>query len=164
MSVGHPGRSREIVDGLRAARLTIACAESLTGGWLCAALVDPPGASDVVRGGVVAYAADLKVTLLGVDESHLATYGTVDAETAAQMARGVRERCGSDIGVATTGEAGPDPSETHPVGTVYVAVADATDVDVQRFALSGDRSAIRAGTVEAALTLVEERISAAGKD
>ena len=154
----------DVIATLRAEGLTIACAESLTGGLLCAALVDVPGASDVVRGGVVAYARDLKAALLGVPEEHLATYGTVDAGTAAQMAQGVRERCNSDLGVATTGVAGPDASEGRPAGTVFIAVADGVDVDVRQLALSGDRSAVRAGTVDSALTLVADRISASGKD
>lgn len=153
-----------VISTLRTSGLTIACAESLTGGLLCGALIDVPGASDVVRGGVVAYAADLKTKLLGLDPAYLAAHGTVDGGTAAQMAEGVRERCGSDVGVATTGVAGPDPSEGHPAGTVFVAVADGAGVDVRRIALSGNRSVIRAGTVDAALALVADRISAPGKD
>lgn len=164
MSVEPAAGAHEVVTALRAARLTIACAESLTGGQVCATLVDVPGASNVVRGGVVAYAADLKATLLGVDKAHLAVHGTVDAGTAALMARGVRRRCESDLGVATTGVAGPDESEGHPPGTVFIAVADADGVDVRRLALAGDRSAIRAGTVDAVLVLVAERVVASGKD
>ena len=164
MNVGAGDVARDVVDALRDEGLTIACAESLTGGLLCAALIDPPGASDVVRGGVVSYAADLKASLLGVDDDHLASCGTIDAGTAAQMANGVRRQCGSDIGVATTGVAGPEPSEGHPAGTVYIAVADESGVDVRRLELRGDRAAIRAGTVEAALGLAVDRISAVGKD
>lgn len=163
MNAGPTDAARGTVIALREAGLTIACAESLTGGLLCATLVDVPGASDVVRGGVVAYAVDLKAALLGVDVAHLAAHGTVDPGTAAQMAHGVRERCGSDLGVATTGVAGPDESEGHPAGTVFVSIADAGSVDVRRLTLSGDRSAIRAGTVDAVLAIVTDRISAAGK-
>lgn len=164
MNVGPTVTAHDVIAALLGAELTIASAESLTGGLLCAALVDVPGASEVVRGGVVAYAPDLKASLLGVDAGHLAAHGTVDAGTAAQMARGVRERCRADLGVATTGVAGPDPSEGHPAGTVFVAVADAIDIDVRRLTLAGDRSAIRAGTVGAALSLVADRIPAGGKD
>jgi nicotinamide-nucleotide amidase len=102
---------------------TVAVAESLTGGMLCSALVDVPGASAVVRGGVVSYATDLKHRLLGVDAGLLAANGPVDPDVAAQMAHGVRERLGADWGVATTGVAGPDPQDGIPAGTVYVAVA-----------------------------------------
>lgn len=153
-----------VVAALRDEGLTIACAESLTGGLLCATLIDIPGASDVVRGGVVAYAAELKATLLGVSEEQLAVYGTVHAGTATQMAHGVRERCGSDVGVATTGVAGPGESEGHPAGTAFVSIADANGTDVRRLTLAGDRSAVRTGTVEAAVALIADRISAVGKD
>src|SRR6476646_10184208 len=103
--------------------LTVASAESLTGGLVCAALTDVPGASAVVRGSVVAYATELKAQVLGVDPELLASGGAVQAEVARQMATGVCRVLGADIGVATTGVAGPDPQDGHPVGTVFVAVA-----------------------------------------
>lgn len=155
------------VDALREAGLTVAAAESLTGGLVCSTLVAVPGASDVVRGGVVAYAADLKAVLLGVDTGHLATYGTVDRGTAEQMAAGVRTRCRSDVGLATTGVAGPDRSEGKPAGTVFVAVADGSGVVSRELTLDGDRQRVRAGTVEAVLALLIERVldvAPAGKD
>ena len=102
---------------------TVAVAESLTGGMLCSALVEVPGASAVVRGGVVAYATELKHRLLGVDAGLLAAHGPVDPEVAAQMAHGVRELLGADWGLATTGVAGPGPQDGIAAGTVYVAVA-----------------------------------------
>ena len=154
---------REVIAALRTAGLTVATAESLTGGLVCATLIDVPGASEVVRGGIVAYAPDLKSSLLGVDPAHLAAHGTVDGGTAEQMAVGVRQRCGSDLGVATTGVAGPDPSGGRPAGTVFVAVASETQVVSRELALGGDRSAIRTSTVAGALTLVLERISFGGK-
>ena len=101
----------------------MATAESLTGGLVCAALTDVPGASAVVRGAVVAYATELKAQVLGVDPDLLATGGAVQAEVARQMATGVCRVLGADVGVATTGVAGPDPQDGHPVGTVFVAVA-----------------------------------------
>ncbi|UYM04532.1 CinA family protein [Solicola gregarius] len=149
---------QRVVDALRGAGLTIATAESLTGGLLCATLVDVPGASEVVRGGVVAYAADLKTSLLGVEATHLESHGTVDRGTAERMARGTRERCGSDLGIATTGVAGPDPSEGKPAGTVFIAIADESGVAARALALGGDRAQIRRGTVDAALDLVLERL------
>jgi nicotinamide-nucleotide amidase len=104
----------EAVDALRAAKATVATAESLTGGLVCATLVSVPGASDVVRGGVVAYAAEVKIAALGVPEVLVAERGTVDADVAAAMAAGVRDRLGATYGVSTTGVAGPGPSEGKP--------------------------------------------------
>lgn len=156
-----------VVAALREAGLTVAVAESLTGGMVCSALVEAPGASDVVRGAVVAYAPDLKESLLGVTGGHLATYGTVDGGTAEQMARGVREACRSDIGVATTGVAGPDHSEGKPAGTVFVAVADAGDAVSRELSLTGGRQQVRSATVDAVLDLLLERlreVAPAGKD
>ena len=95
----------------------------MTGGLLTSALVDVPGASVVLRGGVVAYATDLKASLLGVDQRLLDTEGAVHPEVALAMAAGVRERLGATYGVATTGVAGPDPQDGYPPGTVYVAVS-----------------------------------------
>ncbi|WP_323132355.1 CinA family protein [Kineococcus indalonis] len=143
-----------VVAALRAAGLSVATAESLTGGLVCAALVDVPGASAVVRGAVVAYATELKTSVLGVDARLLARTGPVDAEVARQMARGVRERLGADVGLATTGVAGPGPADGHEAGTVYVAVAaDALPggAVARRLALAGERAAVRRGAVEAVL-------------
>lgn len=140
---------------------SLAVAESLTGGLLAATLVDVPGASTVFRGAVVAYATDLKATLLGVDSALLAERGPVDPEVAAQMAAGVRVRLDADIGVSTTGVAGPDPQDGQPPGTVYVAVdLHGAPVRVQALRLSGDRAAIREATVQAALSLLCESLSA----
>ena len=144
----------DAVAALRAAGLSVATAESLTGGLVCAALVDVPGASAVVRGAVVAYATELKASVLGVDAALLARTGPVDAEVARQMARGVRERLGADVGLATTGVAGPGPADGHEAGTVYVAVAaDALPrgATARRLTLPGERAAVRRGAVEAVL-------------
>jgi nicotinamide-nucleotide amidase len=126
---------------------TVAVAESLTGGLLAAALVQIPGASAVFRGGIVAYATDLKATLLGVPESLLARYGAVHADVAAAMASGVRGRLGATFGVATTGVAGPDPADGQPVGTVHIAVSSPRKVIGRQCLFAGDRSAIREQTV-----------------
>ncbi len=123
MTVSAGADPAALIAELRLRAESVALAESLTGGALCARLVDVAGASDVVRGAVVAYAADLKHTLLGVDRALLADRGTVDPDVAEAMATGVRERTGATYGVATTGVAGPGPSEGKPAGTVYVAVA-----------------------------------------
>ena len=144
----------EVVQALRRAGLSIATAESLTGGLLCAALTDVPGASAVVRGAVVAYATDLKAQVLGVDPDLLAREGAVHEDVARQMAVGVRTALGADVGVATTGVAGPDPQDGQPVGTVFVAAARDGEVVVRRLALAGDRLGIRHEAVAAALDLV----------
>jgi nicotinamide-nucleotide amidase len=133
--------------------LTVAAAESLTGGLVAASLVDVPGASAVLRGGVVAYATDLKASVLGVDAELLAARGAVDPDVALAMAAGVRRVCGADVGLATTGVAGPDPQDGRPPGTVHVAVVAAGVREVRSLALAGDRARVRAGTVRAVLAL-----------
>lgn len=151
MSTVTPG---ELVAALRAAGLTVATAESLTGGLVCAALTDVPGASAVVRGGVIAYAGDVKVSMLGVDPDLLADVGAVDAEVAAQLASGVRDVIGSDVGVSTTGVAGPDPADGHPAGTVFVGVCGPWGILIEEHAFSGDRDAVRRASMNAALQLL----------
>ncbi|WP_426595308.1 CinA family protein [Cellulomonas sp. McL0617] len=146
----------ELLADLRARGWTIAVAESLTGGLVCAALVDVPGASVSLRGGVVSYATDLKGSLLGVDAELLVARGAVDPEVARQMAVGVRERLGADVGLATTGVAGPDPQDGQPPGTVHVAIATPLGVSVRSVRLPGDRAVVRAGAVDAVLALARE--------
>jgi nicotinamide-nucleotide amidase len=145
----------EVVSKLRAAGLSIGTAESLTGGLVCAALTDVPGASTVVRGGVVAYATDLKARVLGVDPELLARVGAVDAAVARQLAAGASRVLGAAIGVATTGVAGPDPQDGVEVGVVYIAVAGALSGE-RRAHYTGDRDAIRRATVRGALELLDE--------
>lgn len=149
---------RAVVERAAAAGRTIAVAESLTAGLVCARLADVPGASTVLRGGVVTYAADLKASLLGVGDDLLRVRGPVDADVARQMAAGVRVRLGADIGLATTGVAGPGPAEGHPAGTVHLAVDHLGDISHRRLNLPGDRAAIRAATVEALLGLLLEHL------
>ena len=133
---------------------TVATAESLTGGQVCATLVDSPGASAVVRGAVVAYAPEVKSELLGVDRDQILANGTVDGGVAREMAEGVRLRLGATWGIATTGNAGPDSSEGKPVGMVFIAVAGPDTSIVRELSLSGDRVAIRRSTTAAALSLL----------
>lgn len=140
---------------------TLAVAESLTGGMVAASLVEVPGASRVLRGAVVAYATELKHELLGVDADLLAAHGAVHPLVAAQMADGVRDRLGADVGLATTGVAGPDPQDGQPVGTVFVAVSDGTAV-VRALTLSGDRAAIRAGSRDAVLAVALANLGDSG--
>ena len=138
--------------------VTIATAESLTGGLVAAALTSVPGSSAVVRGGVVSYATDVKVSLLGVPESVVAAHGVVSAECAQAMAAGVRERLGATDGLAPTGVAGPTEQEGHPVGTVFLGLAGPRGSEVVSLSLSGSRDSIRSETVEAVLEFLLDRV------
>ena len=117
-------------------------------------LTSIPGASAAFRGGVVAYAADLKAAVLGVPDDLLERRGAVDAAVAEAMAEGARTRMWTTVGVATTGVAGPDPAEGKPVGTVYVAVAGPARTTSRALALAGARDVIRMATVESVLALL----------
>ena len=114
-----------LINRLSDQGITVACAESLTGGLLTALLTEVPGASAVVRGGLVVYATDLKASLAGVDRHLLADRGPVDPAVAMALARGARSVCGAAVGLGLTGVAGPDPQDGHPIGTVHVAIAGA---------------------------------------
>lgn len=156
----------DLIARLAATHRTLAVAESLTGGALLAALVAVPGASAVLRGGVVAYDTALKHSLLGVDAGLLAEHGPVHPGVAAAMARGVRAAAAvdgapADLGLATTGVAGPEPQGSAPIGLVFVAVADAEGEVVRELRMHGDRAAIRAQTVASALALLADRLPAA---
>ena len=154
--MSRPDLPERVIRAFAARALTLAAAESLTGGLVVAALVSVPGASAVVRGGVVAYATELKHELLGVDAALLAAGGPVQAAVAEQMAVGVRARLGADLGLATTGVAGPDPQDGHPPGEVWIARASSTGVRSLRLELGGDRATVRRETVEAVLELALE--------
>ena len=143
---------------LRTAGQTVAAAESLTGGLVAAALTDVPGSSNAFRGGVVAYATQLKAQVLGVDVGMLKRHGPVYAPVAAAMADGVRQRLGATIGVSTTGVAGPGPQDGQPAGTVHVAVSLAGDTVVRTMALAGGRDEVRRLTVERVLGLLLGRL------
>ena len=146
----------QLIGELTVRGLTIATAESLTGGGLVARLVDVPGASRVVRGGACTYAVDTKASVLGVSESQLAATGPVDEQVARQMARGARSLFGADIGLSTTGVAGPGPADGFEAGTVHIACAHPTGEEHHLLHLGGDRAAVRAGAIGAALALVRD--------
>jgi nicotinamide-nucleotide amidase len=131
-------------------------AESLTGGALCADLVAVPGASAVLLGGVVAYATPVKASVLGVDADLLAAHGPVHPQVALEMADGVRRVVGvggepADVGVSTTGIAGPDSPDGQPVGTVHIGVVTPEASRTTAFHFVGERDSIRAQAVAAAL-------------
>ncbi|MGH3275346.1 MAG: CinA family protein [Streptosporangiaceae bacterium] len=152
---GGAGELARVAIGLLTERgETIATAESLTGGLVAAALTGVPGSSAAMRGGLVTYAADLKASLLDVPSDLLKRCGVVHGSVAEAMARGARARLGASYAVATTGIAGPDPAEGKPVGMVFVAVAGPGGTACARLALTGDREAIRAASVEGVLSLL----------
>ncbi len=163
--------AREVVAALVVQGRTLATAESLTGGLLAGALTGVPGASAVFRGGVVPYATDLKHSLVGVDGALLDRVGAVDRDVAAQLASGARERLGADLGLSTTGVAGPDPQDGHAPGVVWVGLADARGGaggvgfdasvpgpgDASGSGLS--RAAVRRATVLRALTVLRDHLA-----
>lgn len=150
-----------LVTRLSDSGLTIAAAESLTGGLVCSALVDVPGASAVLRGSVTAYATELKAQVLGVDAARLASVGPVDAQVAQEMADGVAQLLGADVAVATTGVAGPGPADGHEAGTVYIAAIAPWGGVWRLLQLEGQRSQIRAQTVRHVLVLALELLDQA---
>jgi nicotinamide-nucleotide amidase len=144
----------------RARGLTLATAESCTGGLVAARLTSVPGSSDVFIGGVVAYADSVKRAELGVPADVLEAHGAVSAEAAAAMARGGRERLGADVAVSVTGVAGPDGGTPEkPVGLVYVHAVGPDGERAVDFSLRGDRETIRRRATATALHLVRRLLS-----
>ena len=154
--MSEPSRetAAKIVGVLTDRGQTVAVAESLTGGLLGAAITAIPGASVVFRGGIIAYATELKAALLGVPTDLLAAHGAVHPDVAAAMAAGARDRLGATFGVATTGVAGPDPADGKPPGTVHIAVSAGPQPITRALALDGSRDEVRRDTVEQALRLL----------
>jgi PncC family amidohydrolase len=139
-------------------RLTVAVAESCTGGLVAATLTEIPGASGYFKGGVVPYADDMKVALLGVPESMLIAHGAVSAQVARVMALEARDRFGASLAASVTGIAGPDGgSAEKPVGLTYLGLADAGTADVRRHVWTGDRAANRHESARALLRWLIER-------
>jgi PncC family amidohydrolase len=147
---------------LRARRLTLAVAESCTGGGLGDALTDIAGSSEYFLGGVIAYANEVKERLLGVPAALIDRQGAVSAEVAESMAEGVRRLVQSDLALAVTGIAGPGGgSEGKPVGLVYIALATPQGARVQRHVWSSDRVGNKRSSVRAALELLGEYLRGA---
>jgi PncC family amidohydrolase len=142
-----------LLDRLRAAGLTLATAESLTGGRLGAAITANPGSSDEYVGGVVSYAIEVKTAVLSVPEAVIADHGVVSPECARAMAEGVRALTGADVALATTGVAGPGAQDGVPAGTVWVAAATMESTATDLLQLTGDRAAVRRGACGGALEL-----------
>lgn len=155
--------AHRIIETLIEKGLTISVAESLTGGLVCAELTSIPGASQCVSGGVVAYQTDIKSSLLSVDRSLLRNRGAVDTDVALSMAEQVSQLVPADIGLATTGVAGPDTQDGKDVGTVHIACWYAGEHRVESYHFSGSRDEIRHQSVESALRLVLDIISQIGE-
>ncbi|XAS68863.1 CinA family protein [Micrococcaceae bacterium Sec5.7] len=142
--------------------LTVATAESLTAGMVAAMLADTPGASAILQGGVVSYQNSVKADVLGVSRRLLDAVGSVDGDVAAAMAAGVRKVCVADIGVSTTGVAGPEEHDGKGVGTVFIGIATAEGSMSFPYAFEGTRAEIRAHACAAALDRLLEALSSPG--
>jgi len=155
---------RKVAALLRESGLTLSVAESCSGGLIAKRLTDIPGSSGYFLLGVVTYANSAKEAVLGLPQELIEKHGAVSSEVAAAMAAGVRKLSGSDIGIATTGIAGPDGgTREKPVGTVFIAIARTDGCEVSRHCFNGDRAAVRDATAEAALKLLFSRIQAAAR-
>lgn len=143
---------------------TVATAESLTGGMVAETLTDAPGASLTFIGGVVTYATELKVSLLGVTQECVDRHGVVSAQCAEAMAEGARRLTGATYAVSTTGVAGPGPQEDKPVGTVFVGVAGPEGTSSDELALPGERDTVRRAATGAALSALTARLTEGARE
>lgn len=151
----------EIIKLLRIKNLTLASAESCTGGLISKMITDVAGCSDVFCGGVVSYSNDVKVKLLGVKSETLEKHGAVSCETAKEMALGVRKACIADIGISTTGIAGPSGgTKDKPVGTVYIGISFGDVCESKLLSLDPDysRDKIRNITAQKIFELLYKKI------
>ncbi len=159
LNAGYASASA-LLDECERRDLSLATAESLTGGMLVARLVDVPGASRVVQGGACTYSFEAKASILGLDLSDLQREGAVREEVARLMARGARRVYGADVAIATTGVAGPGSDEYgNPEGLAFVAVRTPEAEIVREVHLTGTRAEIRAGVVDLAIALANEALT-----
>jgi len=167
-SGAHPGQHPNLhrLAGDTVARavqrgLTVATAESLTAGMVAAVLADIPGASAMLQGGIIAYANSVKSAVLGVPPAVLDAVGSVDGQVAAAMAAGARTSCGADVGVSTTGVAGPEEHDGKAVGTVHIGIATAAGTTSFDYHFEGSRLEIRALACGAALECLLDALAEA---
>jgi len=160
VAYGEVSLAEVVIKMLRKAEKTVAVAESCTGGLLCCAFSDVPGASKVFRGGVVCYINEVKQELLGVDESILMQHGAVSCETAVALAAGAQERLDSDYALSVTGFAGPDGGEpgAAPVGTVFIGFASAEGVWSRKLFIAGSRQSVRERATVTALDWLRRKL------
>ena len=159
MSNLHQLAARAVREALESGR-TVATAESLTAGMVSAVLADTPGASGMLQGGVVAYQNSVKDAVLHVPADLLARVGSVDPDVARAMAAGARTELGADVGLSTTGVAGPDAHDGKPVGRVYIGISTVAGTAAYEYSFTGSRPDIRAAACAAALERLLEALSA----
>ena len=155
----EPLLEEQIVGLLQEKKLTLATAESCTGGMFASRIIDVPGVSEVFKAGFVTYANEAKQNLIGVKEETLAQFGAVSEQTAKEMVLGAIKAGKADMAVATTGIAGPGGgTKEKPVGLVYIACGSADGIVVERCLFNGSRKEIRQASVEHALGLLFKEI------
>ncbi|TRZ56667.1 MAG: nicotinamide-nucleotide amidohydrolase family protein [Streptomycetaceae bacterium] len=142
--------AQQIVNTLRERSETLSTAESLTAGDLSSAIVTIAGASDVFVGGVTAYRDEIKISHLGVDPRLIAAHSSISEQVAVAMARGAQKSFGTTWAISTTGVAGPNPLDGHPVGTVWVAIEGPISQSIE-LALSGERDSVRNAATASAI-------------
>lgn len=140
----------EIIETLRQRNETLSTAESLTAGAVSSALVTIAGASDVFVGGITAYRDEIKISHLDIDPALIAKHSSISEECAVEMAKGAMKSFGTTWAISTTGVAGPNPLDGHPVGAVWVAIEGPVSQTIE-LALSGERESVRNATTASAI-------------
>ena len=152
--------AQKIVQLLRERNETITCAESITGGALTSELVSIPGASHVLKGSIIAYSTEVKVSELKVEPTLIQEFGVVSEEVALAMAQGVKAKFAAEWAISLTGVAGPGASHGVPAGTVWLALLGPGFEETVKLELMGERGMVRRGAVESALGVLERILSA----
>jgi len=150
----------EIGTLLRGLGLTVAVAESATGGLISSRITDVPGSSDYFKGSVVSYDNTIKTEVLGVKKETMENYGAVSCQTAEEMAVGVRKMMGTDIGLSDTGIAGPaGATTTKPLGLFFIGLSSESETRVEKYLFRGDRAENKNAAAAAALSLLKVYLS-----
>ena len=152
-------KAEKAVELLKKNNLTVATAESCTGGMVASYITSVSGVSDIFEMGLTSYSCRIKNEILGVNEATLQKFGAVSKETASEMATNIRRIAGSDIGVSVTGAAGPDGTEGHPPGYVFIALSAENDLKVKLLNIEPkSRNFVRESAVAAVFELIEQYI------
>jgi PncC family amidohydrolase len=150
---------QNLVELLKAEKLTIATAESCTGGLIAKLITDIPGSSEVFVGGIVSYSNDMKEKWLGVSHETLEKFGAVSEKTISEMLDGILKQAGSDLGIAVSGIAGPGGGTLEkPVGTVYIGVAFHGQQIISKFIFEGSRDDVRMASAQKGAEMIVEII------
>lgn len=150
---------KQIIEKLIKKGITVATAESCTGGLIASEITAVPGSSSVFGYGMVTYSNEAKIKILGVREATLAAHGAVSSETAYEMAKGLKQLSGADVAISVTGIAGPGGgSEEKPVGLVYMGIAYGNTIQTKKNLFSGNRDEVRQTTTTTALQWIAEQI------